>query len=215
MLHDGRVFVQNDNDGESFMLALDAETGEELWRAGRDEGSNWATPFVWQNDLRTEIITAGTDQVRSYSLDGELLWFFGGMSSISIPQPFSAHDLLYVASGYVGDQVRPVFAIRAGASGDVTLKAGDLNNEAVVWYQGTAGPYNPTPIVYGDLYYTLLDRGFFTAHNALTGEEVYGKQRLERGAGAFSASPWAYNGHLFALSRTVTPLSSKPDRSSR
>jgi outer membrane protein assembly factor BamB len=63
-----------------------------------------------------------------------------------------------------------------------------------------AGPYNPSPLVYGDYYYTLLDRGFLTCHEARTGAEIYGKQRIDPAAGAFTSSPWAYNGKIFALS---------------
>lgn len=200
MLHGELLFVVNDNEDASYLMALDKKTGAERWRALREEGSNWATPYVWQNELRAELVTAGTDQVRSYGLDGSLLWYFGGMSSIAIPQPFSQHGLLYVSSGYIGDQVRPVFAIRPGAKGDITLAEGAQSNEHIVWFQPTAGPYNPTPLVYGDYLYTLLDRGFFTSHNARTGAEVYGKQRIEPSAGAFTASPWAYNGKVFVLS---------------
>ena len=200
VLHDGRLFVVNDNEEQSYFLALDAATGEELWRVRRDEGSNWATPFVWQNEARTEIITPGTDQVRSYDLDGNLLWHLEGMSSIAIPQPFAAHGLLFVTSGYIGDRDRPVYAIRPGATGDISLATGETQNEHIAWFQPQAGPYNPTPLVYGDVYYTLLDRGFLTAHDARTGTEIYSKQRIARGAGAFTASPWAYNGKIFALS---------------
>ncbi|HVS62130.1 MAG TPA: PQQ-binding-like beta-propeller repeat protein [Thermoanaerobaculia bacterium] len=200
VVHDGTLFIVNDNEQQSYLLALDAATGEERWRVERDEGSNWATPFVWVNEQRAELITAGTDEVRSYSLDGELLWHFSGMSSIAIPQPFTEHGLLYVSSGYIGDNSRPVYAIRPGASGDITLAEGATSNDHIVWFLPQAGPYNPTPLVYGDLYYTLLDRGFLTAHDAKTGEEVYDKQRIERGAGAFTASPWAYNGKVFVLS---------------
>jgi outer membrane protein assembly factor BamB len=200
ILHGDHLFIVNDNEDQSFFAALDKKTGKELWRANREEGSNWATPFVWENEQRTEVITAGTDQVRAYGLDGELLWHFGGMSSIAIPQPFAAHGLLYVSSGYIGDQRRPVYAIRPGATGDITLGEGSNSNEWIVWFLPQAGAYNPTPLIYGDYLYTLLDRGFFTMHDAKTGEEVYGKQRIERGASAFSASPWAYNGKIFVLS---------------
>ena len=199
VLHDGRLYVVNDNDEQSYLLALSAETGAEIWRVDRDEGSNWSTPFVWEHDLRTELVTTGTGKVRSYDLQGTLLWELTGMSSITIPTPFSEFGLLYIASGYIGDQIRPVFAIRSGASGDISLAAGETSNEHVAWYQPQAGPYNPSPILYGDYYYTLLDRGFFTAHDARTGEEVYGRQRIAVGA-AFTASPWAYDGRIFALS---------------
>ena len=199
-LHDGKLFIVNDNDEQSFIVAIDAATGDEIWRVDRNEGSNWATPYIWDNELRTEIVTPGTDKVRSYDLDGNLLWELTGMSSITIPTPFSKFGLVYVASGYIGDQLRPVYAVRPGAAGDITLAAGETSSEHIAWFLRQGGPYNPSPIVYGDHYYTLYDRGFFTAHDARTGEIVYGRQRFRRGATAFTASPWAYNGKIFALS---------------
>jgi outer membrane protein assembly factor BamB len=54
--------------------------------------------------------------------------------------------------------------------------------------------------VYGDIYYTLFDRGFFTSHDARTGKEIYGRQRITAEASGFTASPWAYNGKIFAMS---------------
>jgi hypothetical protein len=138
--------------------------------------------------------------VRSYDLNGKLLWQFTGMSSIVIPTPFSKHGMVYIASGYVGDAVRPVYAIRPGAVGDITLKEGEKSNKYIAWYQPQAGPYNPSPLIYGDYYYTLLDRGFFTCHDAKTGKEVYGKVRIDPGVNAFTSSPWAYNGKIFCLS---------------
>ena len=222
VLHDGTLFIVNDNDEDSFVVALDAETGTERWRVTRDEGTNWSTPFVWQTDERTELITTGSDQVRSYDLDGQELWSFRGLNSIAIPQPFSAHGLLYVTSGYVGDAVRPVFAIRPGAQGDITLDDGQTSSEFVAWYQDTAGPYHPTPLVYGDYYFTLLDRGFFTVHDARTGEEMYFteqqvlnqevRRRVARGTGGFTASPWAYNGRIFVLSEDGDTYVIDPER---
>jgi outer membrane protein assembly factor BamB len=199
-LHEGRLYIVNDNDESSYLVALDKATGQEIWRIPRQEESNWATPYVWQNARRTEIITCGTHRVRSYDLDGKLLWELAGMSSIVIPTPFSSHDLLYVTSGYVGDETRPVFAIRPGASGDISLKAGQTKNDSIAWFLPQGGPYNPSPLVYGDYYYTLFDRGFLTCHDAKTGKLVYDKQRFEVGASAFTASPWAYNGKVFCLS---------------
>src|SRR5207344_1369280 len=99
-----------------------------------------------------------------------------------------------------GDQKRPVFAVRPGASGDITLKEGEQGNQFVAWSLPQGGPYNPSPLVYGNYYYTLLDRGFVTCHDAKTGKEVYGKQRMDPTAGAFTSSPWAYNGKIFCLS---------------
>lgn len=200
IVYKDRLYIVNDNDEKSFIVALNKKTGEEMWRVARDEASNWATPYVWESGQRTEIITPGTRRVRSYDLSGKLLWEFSGMSSIAIPTPFSKHGLLYIASGYVGDQHRPVYAIRPNASGDISLKQGETANKHIAWYQPQGGPYNPSPIVYGDHYYTLYDRGFFTCHDAKTGKEVYPKARIDPGVNAFTSSPWAYNGKVFCLS---------------
>ncbi|MHB0961284.1 MAG: outer membrane protein assembly factor BamB family protein [Pirellulaceae bacterium] len=200
VLHGERIYLVNDNDEASFLVALNKATGEQIWRVERDEKSNWATPFVWENATRTEIVTSGSGKVRSYSLDGQLLWQLGGMSTITIPTPFAAHGLLYITSGYVGDQNRPLFAIRSGAVGDISLEEGQTSSEYVAWRQPQAGPYNPSPIVYGDYLYVLYDRGLLACYNAQTGAEVYGKRRLSPDASAFTASPWASDGKIFCLS---------------
>ena len=189
-----------DNDTRSYIAALDTRTGKQNWRVDRDEGHNWTTPFVWRNQLRTEIVTTGQRQVRSYDPAGRLLWHFSSrMTDVTIPTPVSAHGMVYVSSGYVANDHRPVYAIRPGGSGDITVKFGEEPSPFIAWYQPRAGSYNPSPIVYGDYYYTLLDGGFITCHDAKTGAEVYGRQRIEAGA-TFTASPWAYNGKLFLLS---------------
>ena len=200
MLHGGRLYIVNDNDAGSYLTAIDAATGKTIWLVERKEGTNWATPYIWQHRGGTEIVTTGTGAIRSYDLDGELLWSLSPMSSIAIPTPFSKFDLLYIASGYVGDQVRPVYAIKPGAKGDISLKPGETSSASIAWSLPQGGPYNPSPIIYGDYYYTLFDRGFFTCHDARTGKEIYTKVRLDPAAGAFTASPWAYNGKIFAMS---------------
>jgi outer membrane protein assembly factor BamB len=201
VLHDEKLFIIHDNEEKSFLLALDKRTGKQLWRVERDEGSNWVTPFVWKNQLRTELVTAGTGRVRSYDLDGKLLWDLKGMSMVAIPTPFAAHGLLYIASGYIADPFqRPIYAIRPGAAGDISLAEDKTENKFVAWCQRFAGPYHPTPLVYGDYLYVLHDRGFLACYEAKTGKEVYGKRRLSGGASAFTASPWAYDGKLFCLS---------------
>jgi outer membrane protein assembly factor BamB len=200
VLYKDRLYIVNDNEEQSFIVALDKETGEQIWRARRDEKSNWATPYIWQNKQRTEIITSGTDKIRSYSLDGELLWELGGASGITIPTPFAKNDLLYVTSGFVGDRKRPLFAIKPGARGDITLKDDQNSNQYIAWCQKQGGPYNPSPIVYGDYLYVLYDRGVLSCFDAKTGGEIYSKKRIAAGANAFTSSPWANDGKIFCLS---------------
>jgi outer membrane protein assembly factor BamB len=122
------------------------------------------------------------------------------MSSIAIPTPFAKGGLLYISSGYVGDRKRPVFAIRPGAAGDITLEEGQSSNEFIAWCQKEAGPYNTSPIVYGDYLYVLYDRGILACYDAQTGREVYARQRIAPQAREFTASPLANNGRIFCLS---------------
>ena len=148
VLHRDRLYLVNDNEEQSYLLALDKRTGKEVWRVDRDEKSNWSTPYVWENEQRTEIVTPGTDKVRAYDLDGKLLWWFKGMSGITIATPYADQGLLYVSSGFVADKQRPLYAIRPGATGDISLAPDQTSNSAIAWSKPTAAPYNPTTLVY-------------------------------------------------------------------
>ncbi|HWX23172.1 MAG TPA: PQQ-binding-like beta-propeller repeat protein [Candidatus Binatia bacterium] len=198
VLHRDRLYLVSDNDEQSYLLALDKRTGREIWRVDRDEKSNWSTPYVWENPQRSEIVTAGTGKVRSYDLDGKLLWWFKGMSSITIATPYAEQDLLYVSSGFVGDRARPLYAVRPGGSSDISLQPGETNNAAIAWCQPVAAPYNPTTLVYDQRLYVLYDRGLLSAHNARTGQILFDRERLPEGL-HFTASPWAYHGRVFCL----------------
>jgi outer membrane protein assembly factor BamB len=195
-----RVIIVNDNDEQSFIAAYEARTGKELWKVARKEGSNWTSPYVWKNDHRTEIVTAGSDRIRSYDLDGKLLWELSGMSSFAVPTPIEAGGLLYITSGYPGDKLRPAYAIRPGASGDISLSSDRRDNDYIIWSQPALGPFHPSSLVYRGCYYTLLDRGILSCNDPKTGTEVYPKQRVSVDATGFSASPWAYNGKVFLMS---------------
>ena len=201
VLHGDNLFIVNDNDEKSYLLALDKKTGEKVFRVERDEKSNWATPYVWQNAERTELVTCGTGNIRSYGLDGKLLWELGPMSIIVIPTPVEKNGLLYICSGYVGDRKnRPVYAIRPGALGDITPKDEQDTGKYIAWYHKFGGPYNPSPIVYGDHFYILYDRGTLNCFDRRTGKVIYEKQQLAKDARAFTASPWANDDKLFFLS---------------
>jgi outer membrane protein assembly factor BamB len=200
VLHKDRLSIVNDNEEKSFLTALDKKTGQEIWRTKRpDEKSNWATPFIWENEKRTEIVTSGTGKVRSYDLDGKLLWELKGLSSITIPTPLSRYGLLYLGSGYVleKENFKPIYAIKPGASGDISLGKDETSNSFIAWRQISAAPYNPSFLIYGDYLYVLKDMGTLDCYHARTGQEVYKGQRLGQ---AFTSSPWAYADKVFCLS---------------
>ncbi len=203
VIHQDRLYLVNDNEEDSYLLALDAKTGKQVWRVPRDEKSNWATPFVWVNQERTEIVTPGTGKVRSYDLEGNLLWSLSGMSSITIATPQADNGLLYISSGYVGDALRPIYAIRPGAQGDISLEGEATSNDFIAWSLPTAAPYNPTSLIYDKRLYVLYDRGLLSCFDASNGENLFGPQRLPNGR-AFTASPWAYGGKVYCLNEDGT-----------
>ena len=204
ILHGDRLYLINDNERDSFLLALNKTTGQTVWRTERKEGSNWSTPYLWQNQLRTEIITPGSDMTRAYDLDGNLLWHFrGGMSSITIATPFADADHLYVSSGYVGSPLKPIYAIRPGARGDISLARDETSSQDIAWCDWRAAPYNPSTLLYLDHLYVLLDRGMLSALNPRTGKAHFEKIRIPKG-GAFTASPWANAGRVFCLNEDGT-----------
>ncbi len=203
VLHRDRLYIVNDNEEKSFLIAYDKKTGQEIWRVDRpDEKSNWATPFIWENDKRTEIVTSGSGKVRSYDLDGKLLWELKGMSSITIPTPVSRFGLLYLGSGYVleKDNFKPLYAVKPGASGDISLGKDETSNQYIAWRQKSAAPYNPSFLVCGDYLYVLKDRGTLDCYDAHTGKQVYKDERLGPAGTGFTSSPWASDEKIFCLS---------------
>jgi outer membrane protein assembly factor BamB len=199
VLHGNRLYLLKDNEEESYLFALDKDTGREIWKVQRDELTTWSTPYIWENRLRTEIVTNGSRKIRSYDLDGKLLWEITRQATLAVPTPFSDDGLLYVTTGYPTDPLSPVYAIRPGAGGDITLKDGETSNDYIVWSLAKGGPVDPSSLVYKGKYYGLADGGFLACYDARTGNEFYGKQRLDPGGGSFTASPWAYNDRIFCL----------------
>lgn len=207
VLHRGRLYLVNDNEANSYLQAVDAKTGKVLWRVERDEKSNWSTPYIWENEKRTEIVTPGTGAVRSYDLNGKLLWWLKGMSDITIATPYAANGLLYVSSGYVGSRLRPVYALRPGAEGDISLGRDETTSKFVAWCNWTAAPYNPSTVVQGNRLFVLYDRGLLSAYRAVDGKPLFEKERIgteSAPGGGFTTSPWAYGEYVFCLNEDGT-----------
>lgn len=202
-LHGDRLYVLNDNEDEGFLAAFRADDGGELWRTPRRiterRKTGWSTPFVWENGLRTEIVTVGPGIVIAYDLEGRALWQLGRMAGTPIQSPFAWGGRLFVAAGASGGQYRPLAAVLPGGEGDITPPEGANASEHVAWYDRIAGgTYLPTPVIYEGALYVLYSRGIFARHDVDTGARVY-RSRVAEGAAAFTSSPWAYGGYVFAL----------------
>jgi outer membrane protein assembly factor BamB len=198
IIYKNLVIVQADIQKNSFIAAYDIKTGKLVWKTLREELSSWGTPTVYEGKQRAELIANGTKAIRSYDpATGKELWRLGPMSEITTPTPFVAHDLIFVTSGY--PPVQPIYAIRPGGNGDLTLKDGKESSEFIAWSKQRGGPYMSTPIVYGELLYSCSTQGVLTAYNAKTGERVY-QERLGGTGGSFTASPVASDGKIYLAS---------------
>jgi len=202
LVHNGRVYQLHDSESESFLTAFDAKTGNELWTSPRTafearQKSGWATPYIWQHPQRTEIITIGKGMTVSYGLDGKELWRLRGMTQAT-PTPVSGGGLLFVGSGSQGEVTRPMFAIRPGATGDISLKPDETSGPFVAWSQPRASGYITSPLYYRGRLYAINDNGIMQVFNADTGVELY-KARVGGVGSTFSSSPFASDGRIYAI----------------
>ena len=190
IIHDGRVILVCDHDGDrftsfdSFMLALDVATGKAVWKTER-RGlfRSWSTPVVVGQSDKSQVVANGQDELRGYDpATGKQLWQYKGMTNWVTPSPVFGHGLLFVTSGRNG----PVLAIKPGGAGDVKP----------LWQHDTAGPYVCSPLLYGDFLYVHNEQGILSCYEAKTGKLQY-RERLD---GKFSASPVAGDGKLYVTS---------------
>ena len=194
---DGRLFIQCDNEEDSFVCALDAKTGADQWRVERSGGTSWSSPVIWRNRERTELVVCGTGNVTSYDPGtGARLWNLSGTGGAFSASPTSDSQRIYF--GNSGRNSRgPLIAVNAGASGEMTLDS--IGDRAVAWVAETSAPGMCSPVVVSGRLY-VLSRGILSCHNAETGERLY-RQRLED-ASSVTSSLWAADDKVFALNES-------------
>jgi outer membrane protein assembly factor BamB len=227
-----RLFLQIDNEEKSFLVALDGRTGDEIWRAPRDERTNHCSSVLWKNKVRTELVAAGGRKVRSYdAASGKVLWELSMGGGRCAASPVGDNERLYVGCerGFGGGPGGPgrfggpgrefggppgggragmggaggLFAVKAGASGDLSGKNGDTPNAGIAWSVPSANVEMASPIAYQGHLYLLSNRGgLVTCYHAATGKQIY-RERLPD-AQSFWASPWASDGKVFCLDQAGT-----------
>ena len=190
VLYKDILYIQRDNEENSFVVALDAVTGDEKWKVQRDEKTTYSTPYIWKNKIRTELVTCGKT-ARSYDPEnGKLLWQFQAGGEQVIPSPVGNEELLFLGNSG-GRQVKSeLFAVKAGYDGDIT-------NTGIAWKNNETGLGNPSPLLYKGFIYIIGSRGEIAVLDALTGEIKY-TERIS-GIGGCWASPWAYKDNIYFL----------------
>ena len=192
----GDLLLMNwDQEGPSFLAALDKSSGVERWRVNRDETTSWATPLVTECGGKPQAIVSGTKRIRAYDpAQGALLWECAGMTANVIPSPVAEAGTLFCMSGFRGSAL---LAIRLdAAAGDITGKPG-----AIVWSRQKDTPYVPSPLLYdGRLYFTRGNDATLTCVDAAGGKPLYEAQPLAGLKGLY-ASPVAAAGRIYITGR--------------
>jgi outer membrane protein assembly factor BamB len=189
------VIVQCDIQKNSFVAAYDLNTGKRVWKTDRDEIPSWGTPTIYEGKSRVELVTNATRAIRSYDpMTGKLLWSMTGNPEVTATTPIAGNDLIYIVNHYRPNQ--PIYAIKPGATGDISLAKGETKNQFVAWSYQQGGAYMPTPLIYGDLLYVCPNNGALRVFNAATGERVY-QERIGGTGGAYSGSPVAADGKIY------------------
>ena len=196
VVYNEQLYIQVDNEESSFMVALDAATGNEKWRVGRDEKTNYSTPVIWKNKVRTELVTTGKT-ARSYDpATGRLIWELKMEGQMSIPSPVYSDEHIYLGNSGGRDEPGILYSIKAGAEGDITPADSGLVSNGVEWTVRDAGISNPSPLLYKGFLYLLSGRGGeLSCMDAATGELIY-LEKIEKVAACW-ASPWASGDQIY------------------
>ncbi|MFP6692743.1 MAG: PQQ-binding-like beta-propeller repeat protein, partial [Pirellulales bacterium] len=198
VVHDGKVVIVRDHSRQSTIEVLDARTGETQWKKDRDEGNAWATPRVLQHGGRTQVITNGSNLVRSYDLEtGNIIWQCGGLTSNAIPAPVVENDVVYCMSGYQGYSL---LAIPLSAKGDIS------DSNTIIWSRRQGTPYVPSPVLYdGMLFFNQSNQAIWSCVDSKTGETILERTRLQDVSRIY-ASPVGAAGRIYITGRGGTTL---------
>jgi outer membrane protein assembly factor BamB len=198
ILHENMVLVQCDVLTNSFLAAFDLTSGRQIWRTPRADVPTWSTPTIYREGARAQLIVNGYKHIGGYDIrTGKELWRLTGGGDIPVPTPVIGHGLVFITNAH--GRMAPIYAIRLGATGDISLKESEQSNSHVTWSYARDGAYMQTPLVYGDHLYVCRDNGALSCYEAKTGKRLY-QERLGTGRTGFTASAVAADGKLYYAS---------------
>jgi outer membrane protein assembly factor BamB len=188
VVHKGRLILLCYHERASYLLSLDARTGDVQWKADTTAGvTSYSTPLVVETDGTSEIVVNSSAGVAGHNLaTGERKWYFEEANRFPIPTPIFHDGIIYMSRGY---RSSPFMAIRPGGTGNVAPSN-------VAWRVPSGAPYISSLIYYDGLIYMTGDVGVLTVTDAKTGDRVY----QERIGGVYTASPVAGDGKIYLAS---------------
>ena len=193
-----KILVPHDHEGQSYLYALDKRTGKTLWKASRDEPTNWSTPLVIGQAGSEQVVMNGQRFARAYDLEtGDELWRCGGQTDRPVASAVGADGMVFIGSGYRGAFLG---AFRLNGRGDI----GGTDN--VAWEIQRDTPDIASPLLsQGRLYFHKGKSGQLTCVDAATGKVHYAARRVP-GINSTYASPVAAGGNVYLTGRSGTTV---------
>jgi outer membrane protein assembly factor BamB len=193
VIHGKNAIVLCDSLGSGYLAAFDLDSGREVWRIQREANPSWSTPGIFEEGGTTQVVVNAAPLIQSYDFSTRKeLWRLGPSTTNTTPTPVFGEGLIFVANGY--NPTKPLYAVRPGARGDLSLKEGTTASDAVVWSDARNGPYMTTPLLYRGILYVVSINGVLTAFEAKTGKQLYQKRIAP---GGYTSSPVASDGRIY------------------
>ncbi|MFO0869486.1 MAG: PQQ-binding-like beta-propeller repeat protein [Pirellulales bacterium] len=190
IVFENRVIVNAAAEGRA-IVALDAATGQEVWKSPADNiYQSWSTPvLVDAPEGRTEMVVSAPYELWGFDpATGKFLWFAEAIEDQTICGSLVARDgVVYAVGGRGGSAV----AVRAGGRDDVT-------KTHTVW-KGSLSSYVPSPVLAGERIFCVNERGILGCLGSKDGKQIF-QQRL-RDAGGIYASPVVAGDKLLVVTR--------------
>jgi len=197
IIYRGRVYLQCDVLSNGFVTALNVANGKEVWKTRRSDTATWSTPNICEEGKHPELVVNGWNHMGGYDAEtGAEIWRMSGGADCPVPTPMPWHGLIFLMSAH-GPR-SPIYAVRAEATGDVSLH-GASANEQVAWSILRGAAYMQTPLLLGDNLYSCNINGVLSCFEAATGKQRY-KERLGGGDDGFTASPVTCGGKIYFTS---------------
>jgi outer membrane protein assembly factor BamB len=169
VLFENLVIVNGDHDGDSYLVALNRDTGETVWKVARENKTrSYCTPIIRKVEGREQLILSGSITVQAYDpRTGEKIWNIDGPTEQFVASMVGDEHMVYLTAGFPD---RHILAIRPNGHGNVT----ETN---IVWRTKKDCAYVPSPVIVGKYFLVVKDDGIALCLDRETGEQQW-KSRL-------------------------------------
>jgi outer membrane protein assembly factor BamB len=210
ILIDDKLIIVCDREADSFVEALDKESGRSLWRVERPQFRRArATPFHWKHGHEEELIVSGSYSLTSYDPNnGQQKWRFPGGARWAMSSPSASENLLFVLTMKEGVGEDPDEGSESPqVPGSLrAIRPGDACGDLLAWKRVRSLPYGNSPLYYKGRLFTVKGGGFVTACDARTGQPIYQDERINAPDDYWSSAVAAAGRVYFASEKGIVTV---------